>query len=425
MPTGGPASRASRPGSTLVGERPEDPLDPDAVLVLQPLPLARPQRRRGRVEAQEVVRDRAVVDRFAARSPSTRPSPAAAGRHLHRTPFGPRHSSRRSRGRATTPPVRGSATTRASSCGRTPIQVIDRHVHLWHATRWHSSAATARSRGSCGTDYRDGQSRYLRKDGRAGARVPCRQQRHHALDEQRRRPRVRQRRVAPGPRRVPPPGRRLVAGRHRPRFRRRGDRGGQGPDRGRHRGRRPGRRDEQDPLRVDARRLRLFTVGAVVVPIYETSSAEQVEWILSDSGARGAFVETDEHAAIVESVRAQAPDLVDVWTVRRRRASTRSSRDGADVADDDVHQAPTAVTLDDPPRSSTPPAPPAGPRAASCCTAASSPNAPSWPRSCAASSTRPRPRCCSCRSRTCSAASSRSARCTSAARSATRRTSRT
>ena len=29
----------------------------------------------------------------------------------------------------------------------------------------------------------------------------------------------------------------------------------------------------------------LFTVGAVVVPIYETSSAEQVEWILSDSGA--------------------------------------------------------------------------------------------------------------------------------------------
>ncbi|MDT4918150.1 MAG: long-chain acyl-CoA synthetase, partial [Pseudonocardiales bacterium] len=31
----------------------------------------------------------------------------------------------------------------------------------------------------------------------------------------------------------------------------------------------------------------LFTVGAVVVPIYETSSAEQVDWILSDSGARG------------------------------------------------------------------------------------------------------------------------------------------
>ncbi len=36
----------------------------------------------------------------------------------------------------------------------------------------------------------------------------------------------------------------------------------------------------------------LFTAGAVVVPIYETSSAEQVEWILRDAGCRAAFVET-------------------------------------------------------------------------------------------------------------------------------------
>ena len=36
----------------------------------------------------------------------------------------------------------------------------------------------------------------------------------------------------------------------------------------------------------------LFTVGAVVVPIYETSSAEQVQWILSDSGATAIFVES-------------------------------------------------------------------------------------------------------------------------------------
>ena len=31
----------------------------------------------------------------------------------------------------------------------------------------------------------------------------------------------------------------------------------------------------------------IWTAGAVTVPIYETSSAEQVEWILADSGARG------------------------------------------------------------------------------------------------------------------------------------------
>src|SRR5207249_2001747 len=57
----------------------------------------------------------------------------------------------------------------------------------------------------------------------------------------------------------------------------------------------------------------LFTIGAVVVPIYETSSAEQVEWIVSDSGARAIFVETDDHVAIVESVKGELPSLERVW----------------------------------------------------------------------------------------------------------------
>ena len=83
------------------------------------------------------------------------------------------------------------------------------------------------------------------------------------------------------------------------------------------------------------------------MPIYETSSAEQVEWILSDSGARGAFVETDEHAAIVESVRAQAPDLGHVWQFDDGAHRRRSSTAGADVADDEVTKRREAVTLDD------------------------------------------------------------------------------
>ena len=57
----------------------------------------------------------------------------------------------------------------------------------------------------------------------------------------------------------------------------------------------------------------VLSVGAVVVPIYETSSAEQVEWILSDSEAEAAVVETAAHAAIVEEVRAQTPQLRHVW----------------------------------------------------------------------------------------------------------------
>jgi long-chain acyl-CoA synthetase len=53
----------------------------------------------------------------------------------------------------------------------------------------------------------------------------------------------------------------------------------------------------------------IWTAGAVVVPVYETSSPDQVAWILADSGATAIVVERDEHAAAVESVREQAPEL--------------------------------------------------------------------------------------------------------------------
>jgi long-chain acyl-CoA synthetase len=42
--------------------------------------------------------------------------------------------------------------------------------------------------------------------------------------------------------------------------------------------------------------------GGIVVPIYETSSAEQVDWILNDSGAVALFVETPTHRELVNSV---------------------------------------------------------------------------------------------------------------------------
>jgi long-chain acyl-CoA synthetase len=90
----------------------------------------------------------------------------------------------------------------------------------------------------------------------------------------------------------------------------------------------------------------LFTVGAVVVPIYETSSAEQVEWILSDSGARAAFVETPDHAAIVESVRPSVAALESVWAFEKNELDTLVGL-GADVSDDDVTKRRRAVGLDD------------------------------------------------------------------------------
>jgi long-chain acyl-CoA synthetase len=57
----------------------------------------------------------------------------------------------------------------------------------------------------------------------------------------------------------------------------------------------------------------IWAAGAVTVPVYETSSPEQVEWIVADSGAVAAFVETDEHEATLAAVRDRLPELREVW----------------------------------------------------------------------------------------------------------------
>ena len=59
----------------------------------------------------------------------------------------------------------------------------------------------------------------------------------------------------------------------------------------------------------------LWYVGAVTVPIYETSSAAQVEWLLTDSGATGIFVESAEHRARLDAAQPPPPCLRHVWTL--------------------------------------------------------------------------------------------------------------
>ncbi|MBQ1013660.1 long-chain fatty acid--CoA ligase [Micromonospora sp. M51] len=59
----------------------------------------------------------------------------------------------------------------------------------------------------------------------------------------------------------------------------------------------------------------IWAVGAVTVPIYETSSAEQAAWILEDSNAVAVVVETEAHAALVAGVRHRLPELGQVWQI--------------------------------------------------------------------------------------------------------------
>lgn len=90
----------------------------------------------------------------------------------------------------------------------------------------------------------------------------------------------------------------------------------------------------------------IWYAGAVTVPVYETSSAEQVEWVLRDSGAVAVLAETHEHLARITSVRAGLEDLMHVWTIEDEAVDVLT-RLGADVPDDDLEARRSAAGPDD------------------------------------------------------------------------------
>jgi long-chain acyl-CoA synthetase len=81
----------------------------------------------------------------------------------------------------------------------------------------------------------------------------------------------------------------------------------------------------------------IWFAGAVTVPLYETSSAEQVAWILADSGARAVIVEDRTHADRVAAVREGAPDLEHVWVIEEGAVDTLG-RAGSGVTDAAVEE---------------------------------------------------------------------------------------
>jgi len=52
--------------------------------------------------------------------------------------------------------------------------------------------------------------------------------------------------------------------------------------------------------------LALWSVGAIPVPIYDTSSQDQIDWITSDANVNRVFVETAENAALARKVAKQS-----------------------------------------------------------------------------------------------------------------------
>lgn len=90
----------------------------------------------------------------------------------------------------------------------------------------------------------------------------------------------------------------------------------------------------------------IWCAGAVSVPVYQTSSAEQLGQILADSGARAAVVEDAALLARVEQARDAAPGLAHVWTIEEGALASLAAS-GASVADADLEARRTAVGRDD------------------------------------------------------------------------------
>jgi long-chain acyl-CoA synthetase len=89
----------------------------------------------------------------------------------------------------------------------------------------------------------------------------------------------------------------------------------------------------------------LWSVGAVVVPIYETSSADQAEWILSDSAARAVIVETDAFEQMVSAARDRLPALEHLWRLQDDLDKLIAA--SSDVSDETVAERATAAVAAD------------------------------------------------------------------------------
>ncbi len=87
----------------------------------------------------------------------------------------------------------------------------------------------------------------------------------------------------------------------------------------------------------------IWFAGGVTVPIYETSSAEQVGWILEDSAAKAVLAEHADHLARVNEVRGKLDDLSHVWSIDDNAVDVLT-RLGADISDDDLEKRRTTAT---------------------------------------------------------------------------------
>lgn len=89
----------------------------------------------------------------------------------------------------------------------------------------------------------------------------------------------------------------------------------------------------------------LWAIGAQSVPVYPTSSSEQVRWMLHDSGAVAAVVEHEDHAMTIGAAVDELPRLHRLWQLDAGCVEELSQA-GRHIGDDVVERHRLAVTPD-------------------------------------------------------------------------------
>ena len=89
----------------------------------------------------------------------------------------------------------------------------------------------------------------------------------------------------------------------------------------------------------------ILWIGATTVPIYETSSADQIGWILQNSGAVAGIVENAGHIERIHQVRGDAPELRHLWSIDAGAVAEISTL-GVDISDDEVEKRRIDLTSD-------------------------------------------------------------------------------
>ena len=96
--------------------------------------------------------------------------------------------------------------------------------------------------------------------------------------------------------------------------------------------------------------LAIWFAGAVTVPIYETSSPSQVQWILSDSGARIVFAGDENKTRVIEAGAAAAELPVRIWQLTGEEGPntlTSLAASGSGVTDEELEAVRSSRSLSD------------------------------------------------------------------------------